>query len=530
MLRRALLSIFLSCTFFQIIQAQVTISLPANPLSAPISYAEYFIDTDPGYGSGTPIPVTTFTDINVNNFSLNISSISAGVHRIYFRTKDVNGAWSMNNEKTFFKLFPNANLPANTSPTNITKVEYFVDIDPGFGKGITIPITSSNDVSANSSSLDISSYNQGVHQIYFRSQDAKGSWSESNVQTFFIANVTAQIPSNPLPVSIVKMEYFIDTDPGFGKGKSISISSSADVSASNVAIDLSSLGNGVHYIYLRSQDANGNWSETNEQIFNILLANVIIPSNPVAGTITKFEYFFDKDPGFGKGTTITIAPTTGLNNYTFAANITGLKDDSTHTLYIRTFDDWSMTNTQTFVIGTVMPVTWISFNAKAINNKVQLDWKTAHETNTDRFDVERSADGVNFSKIGAVAASQNSSTESDFSFEDEQALSGTSYYRLKQVDIDGQFTYSIVISVKMNTQLSVKIIGNPVHNNLHFLVSGVIRKDFQLSILDVTGKRYKSITGVDGSQQLNVSDLSAGMYFLEYQLDGKVFSIPFTKQ
>lgn len=421
-------------------------------------------------------------------------------------------------------------LPSNSTPASISYAEYFIDTDPGFGSGTSIPVTSSTDISANNYSVNLSSVNPGVHRIYIRTKDANGSWSETNVQTFFLLYPSINILSNPSPVNVVKMEYFIDTDPGFGNGKPISITSSMDVSASNVSIDLTGLSNGVHRIYLRSQDANGSWSETNLQVFNILLANVVIPPNPVAGNITKFEYFFDTDPGFGNGKIISIPSTSDLSNYSFATDLTGLKNDTTHTLYIRTFDDWSLTNTRTFLIGTALPLTWISFNAKAVNKKVALDWITAHEINTDHFDIERSVDGMHFSKIGNVPSSQNSSAESDYTFTDDNPINGISYYRLKQVDIDGHFTYSIIISVKINTQLSVQIIGNPVHQNLHLEINGTNGKSLPAWITDVSGRKYKTVTLSDGSKQINIEDLSSGMYYLVYQSGNSVASIPFDKQ
>ena len=421
-------------------------------------------------------------------------------------------------------------LPANATPANISYVEYFIDTDPGFGSGTSISVVSSTDVSANNYAVNTSAIASGVHRIYFRAKDAKGGWSLTNVQTFFMANVAVQIPANAVASSIVKMEYFIDTDPGFGNGKTIAITASMDVTASNVAIDLTGLSNGVHHIYFRSQDTNGSWSETNLQTFNILLANVVIPPNPVAGNITKFEYFFDTDPGFGNGKPISISSTTDLSNYTFAADLTGLKNDTTHTLYIRTFDNWSLTNTRTFLIGTALPLTWMSFNAKAINKNVELDWITAREINTDHFDIERSNDGLHFLKIGSILSSQNSSAESDYSFMDAQPANGISYYRLKQVDKDGNFTYSVIISVRMNVQLSVQIIGNPVHQNLLLEISGTNGKAIPAWIVDASGRKYKAFTVADGSKQINMEDLSSGVYYVVYQSGENTFSIPFSKQ
>lgn len=513
----------------EIIQAQVSFNLPANSTPANINYAEYFIDTDPGIGDGTSIPITSSTDATANNYSVNLSSANPGMHHIYFRTRDTKGVWSLTNVQTFFKLFDNANIPSNPVAANITKIEYFIDTDPGFGKGTIIPITSSNDVTINSS-LDISAIATGVHHIYFRSQDAKGSWSLTNVQAFFIANVAAQLPSNPVAAPVTKMEYFIDSDPGFGNGKTITITSSMDVSASNVAIDLSALVNGVHRIYFRSQDANGSWSTTNVQTFNILLASVTIPPNPVAASITKLEYFFDTDPGFGNGKTITIPSTTDLSNYSFAADLTGLKNDTTHTLYIRTFDNWSLTNARTFLIGTALPLTWISFNAKAVNKNVELDWVTAREINTDYFDVERSSDAQHFVKIGTVPSIENSSVNNDYTFTDDNPVNGKSYYRLKQVDKDGHHSYSIVIGVKMNTGLWVRIAGNPVQHVLNLQISGTEGKAIPCRILDASGRAYKSFVATDGSKQINIDDLASGIYYLTYPSGSNEFSMPFTKQ
>ncbi|MCO6498618.1 MAG: T9SS type A sorting domain-containing protein [Chitinophagaceae bacterium] len=530
MARKIFLIIFLEIAFFQIAKAQITFSLPSNASPAAIDYAEYFIDTDPGFGNGITIPVTSSTDATINNYLVDLNSVNPGAHRIYFRTRDVNGVWSLTNEKTFFKLFPEATIPSSPVAGNITRVEYFFDTDPGPGNGTSIPFSSSNDITISNASLDITGLSAGVHHIYIRTQNTGGSWSLTNMQTFFIANVAAQIPPNPVATNIVKMEYFIDTDPGPGNGIPISITSSTDVSASDVGIDLSALSNGVHRIYFRTQDTNGSWSETNVQTFNILMANVVIPSNPIPGNITQLEYFFDTDPGFGKGTIINVPSGTDLSNYNFVADISGLKTDSTHTLYVRTLDDWSLTNTRTFVIGNLVPLTWISFNAKSLDRGVALDWTTAAEKNTDRFDVERSADGVHFHSIGRVKASGNSSSQNAYHFTDNQPENGVNFYRLKQWDIDGHFTYSIIISVKMKNGLNVTILGNPVQQTLRVLVEGNKEKPVHLRICSMAGKVLNSVISEEGTQSINVQDFAAGQYFLTYDINKQIFSIPFYKK
>lgn len=522
--------IFISlCSSAQLSQP-IDFPLPPNMPAANVSAAEYYFDADPGFGKGHSINITSGADVSANNIPIDINSLTTGVHRLFTRTKNASNVWSLSNIATFFIIPPGALFPPNTNTINVTAAECLFDNDPGFGKGSVIPVTPGADVSASNVALEIDTLSVGVHRLFVRTQNSSGAWSLTNVATFFIVTGTALFPVNPGVSNINKAEYFLDTDPGFGNGTSISVSSGADISANNIAVDISSLADGIHRVYVRTQNSTGNWSLTNVASFYIVPVNFDIPPNPVTGNITKLEYFFDTDPGFGKGTIITVPPTSDLSNYTFAADISGLKNDTTHTLYIRTFDDWSLTNTKTFILGQLLPVTWISFNAKAVNNQVLLNWKTAQEKNTDHFDVERSLDGEHFSTIGTVASAQNSAAESDYSFRDDKPVHGIGYYRLKQVDLDGHFTYSIVITVKMNTRLSVKILENPVHSNLHLQITGTDGKPLHLLIVDAAGKKYKTLITGEGSKEVNTQSLSSGMYYLVYQTDGHTISLPFTKE
>src|SRR5258708_40341589 len=87
----------------------------------------------------------------------------------------------------------------------------------------------------------------------------------------------------------------------------------------------------------------------------------------------------------------------------------------------------------------VLPVGLLSFDAEKKGASVLLTWKTAQEQKSDRFEIERSADGISYHLIGTLAASGNTSMVTSYSFTDHQPLDGINYYRLKQVDIDGLF-------------------------------------------------------------------------------------------
>lgn len=83
---------------FYIVQGSALFPSNENPIN--ISSAEYFINTDPGCGNGTNIPVTTGADIAINNIAVSIGSLAVGVHRIYVRAQNING-WSQTNSVTF---------------------------------------------------------------------------------------------------------------------------------------------------------------------------------------------------------------------------------------------------------------------------------------------------------------------------------------------------------------------------------------------------------------------------------------------
>ncbi|NUN08890.1 MAG: hypothetical protein HUU54_06920, partial [Ignavibacteriaceae bacterium] len=96
-----------------------------------------------------------------------------------------------------------------------------------------------------------------------------------------------------------------------------------------------------------------------------------------------------------------------------------------------------------------LPVELISFSIKVVNNNIALNWQTATEINNFGFEVERSTDKSNWSKIGFVQGAGNSNSPKNYSYTDNTAVSGKYFYRLKQVDTDGTFDYSPVVEVDM---------------------------------------------------------------------------------
>ncbi|TPE45160.1 T9SS type A sorting domain-containing protein [Pontibacter mangrovi] len=113
---------------------------------------------------------------------------------------------------------------------------------------------------------------------------------------------------------------------------------------------------------------------------------------------------------------------------------------------------------------TPLPVELATFTGKATQSGISLEWETASETNNSHFEVERSTDGVAFEQLARVEGHGNSITAIRYTYLDKHPLPGLSYYRLRQVDFDGQYEFSKIISVKAQERsgtLQVEVWPNP---------------------------------------------------------------------
>ncbi|GGK86433.1 ice-binding family protein [Rufibacter glacialis] len=163
---------------------------------------------------------------------------------------------------------------------------------------------------------------------------------------------------------------------------------------------------------------------------------------------------------------------------------------------------------------TTLPVVLTNFSAVAKSKGVTLVWTTASEQDNERFEVERSHNGKTFSKIGEVKGSGTSAVLMTYTFLDLAAPTGTSYYRLRQVDTDGQHQYSHVISCHQTVasfQHIGKVYPNPSTGMFMLPASGGAVQHYR--VLNVLGYALAQGTLKNGS--LDLSHLSAGTYLLE---------------
>jgi predicted amidohydrolase YtcJ len=166
-------------------------------------------------------------------------------------------------------------------------------------------------------------------------------------------------------------------------------------------------------------------------------------------------------------------------------------------------------------IDALLPVNLLSFKAHYEDNKVPLTWATVSEQNNSHFDIERSLDGHKFETIGTVKSAANGSTQVNYSFIDNNLPSqNIFYYRLKQVDFDGKFTYSGVVSIaKKNILPSVKVFPNPADSEITF--SGLL-ENAQIEVYNEIGQLVKTVQSLNSGSKISISDLPKGIYLAKY--------------
>ncbi|MCE3281702.1 MAG: hypothetical protein K0Q66_439 [Chitinophagaceae bacterium] len=169
------------------------------------------------------------------------------------------------------------------------------------------------------------------------------------------------------------------------------------------------------------------------------------------------------------------------------------------------------------LVGCTLPLTLVSFSGEAKRYGGELKWKTQNEVNTDRFEIQRSSNGADFTTIGIVRAGGNSSIEHTYAYVDGSMKPGLNYYRLKMIDKDGKLDYSATILLRLNAALaSLVIYPNPVKSELQ--LTSTARSTLRL--IDINGKLILVINVEPGLNKININNISDGFYYLRDELNG----------
>jgi PKD repeat protein len=237
----------------------------------PVQQAEYFFNTDPGYGNGTPVSFTP-GDVVELDFNASTDGLSPGIHTLYIRVKAAR--WS--------QLY--SRLIAISPDFGISEAEYFFNEDPGYGNGVPISFTPGKVVELNFDA-DATALSPGIHTLYVRVKSGN-NWSQMH------AGIIGVSPD----FGISEAEYFFNEDPGYGNGTPISFTPGKVVEL-NFDADATALSPGIHTLYVRVKSGN-NWSQMHQRIIGV---------SPETG-ISQAEYFIGEDPGHGNGIPLDVTP------------------------------------------------------------------------------------------------------------------------------------------------------------------------------------------------------------------------------
>lgn len=221
--------------------------------------------------------------------------------------------------------------------------------------------------------------------------------------------------------------------------------------------------------------------------------------------------------GAGNGAT---DPSEGVGGDRWVSVIPVLADQ-VYLLYIDNFSTNGQSFNLTWQLGggasldcTVLPIELLRFNARAVDDQVELEWTTASEKDNDHFDIERSTDGLEFAPIGSMAGAGNSTSEQHYVFSDQQPSQGINHYRLRQVDTDGHEDVSDVRTVVFHGDpVAMQLYPNPGQGA--FVIRSTAPTATRYALVDAQGRRLREGVLTGPSTEVLASDLARGAYMVQ---------------
>ena len=260
----------------------IAIMLAGSTAAQPnLNRVEYYLDTDPGYGNGIAVSFSPGTNLSDVVLSIDPGTISSGVHVLGIRARNANGAWSQDNRWLFAKPYAASGSAPGPVP-NLVRIEYYLDSDPGYGNATSVGFAAAKNVADVAIPLDPATLKSGVHVLGIRAKDANGAWSQDN-RWLFAKPYPDALVSNPT-ANLSEVEYYIDTDPGYGKGVPVAINPVNNLPDFSLPINISGLTSGTHKFLIRSKDANGKWGHDN--FFNFTVSSSVAAPSIVVNSVT----------------------------------------------------------------------------------------------------------------------------------------------------------------------------------------------------------------------------------------------------
>ena len=360
-------------------------------------------------------------------------------------------------------------------------------------------------------------YNSGSAYIYGKDQGGTDNWGE-------VKKITA---SDAAPV-----DYF---------GVAVSISGNYAIIGSLLDDDNVD-GSGSVYVYYKDQGGIDNWGEVkkitasdaaagNQFGYSVSISgDYFIVGAYLSSIAAGSGYIYYKDQGgtdnWGEVKKITASDAASNDQFGFDVSISG--DYAILGAYLDDDDGSSSGSAYIYQNAGALPVELTYFNGRKLAEGNQLAWETASEKNNKGFEVQKSQDGKNWETLDFVSGNGTIITTQNYSYLDKNPTMGNNYYRLKQMDFDGVFEYSNIISLNYDassTNKNLNIYPNPVRNELTILDG-----QGQATIYNLLGQAVNTLIINNEQLTIDVSNLEKGQYILSIQREnGEITMKKFVK-
>lgn len=451
--------------------------------SADIVEAEFFFNTDPGFGNGNIRTVSNATVMD-RNFSFSTAGLPVGTHKLYFRVKNSNNEWSMYTYKTFRK----SDVPL-TNAADIVEAEYYFNTDPGLGNGTNIDVA---DVASLDENFNIATSGLpiGTHRMFLRVKNSDNRWSMYANKTFRVSDV----PHINL-FDIVEAEYYFNTDPGLGNGTNIDVADVASLDE-NFNIPTTGLPIGTHRMFLRVKNSDNFWSLYANKTFRV-------SDNPDTNMfdIVEAEYYFNTDPGLGNGTNIDVADVASLDeNFSIATSSLAI---GTHRMFMRvknSNNSWSMYDNKTFRVFDVPEINTASIVAAEYFIDVDPGFGSA---------TALSVSGDNLDENLTIPTSASLAQGDHYLHIRVLNADGSwSLYDRKLFEIDG------TLGIDSDDLSEIRIFPIPTSDYVNIKTPYHIQIK-SIGIIDLNGKVVMQLN--NPVEKINLSNLQQGVYLLQIQ-------------
>lgn len=185
-------------------------------------------------------------------------------------------------------------------------------------------------------------------------------------------------------------------------------------------------------------------------------------------------------------------------------------------------------------VGAPLPVTLLDLKGVLKNKNALLTWNTENELNNKGFEIQRSYDGSQYKTIGFVQGAINSSISRAYSFDDKELAQQVNYYRLKQIDLDGAFKYSDIVTLKNSFSDDVKVLSNPFNSYIDLQLGKAFLGKTNLRLIDMNGKVvYQTLLQQNQSRlrlPLNNLAIAKGVYSLQLVSGNNQFTTKLVKE